>query len=95
MDKSASTAMREDCTQLFLRYREIARLVWNLGFWPDPELRAIACGLAYEDAMARLFEGMVLLGLPATVNGYSRGRKDLASPSNSKSSLALPVRNYT
>jgi hypothetical protein len=63
MDKSASTAMREDCTQLFLRYREIARLVWNLGFWPDPELRAIACGLAYEDAMARLFEGMVLLGL--------------------------------
>jgi hypothetical protein len=55
--------MREDCTQLFLRYREIARLVWNLGFWPDPELRAVACLLAYDDAMARLFEGMVLLEL--------------------------------
>jgi hypothetical protein len=36
-------------------------LVWNLGFWPDPELREVACVLAYEEAMARLFEGMVLL----------------------------------
>jgi hypothetical protein len=53
--------MREDCTELFLRYREIARLVWNLGFWPDPELREIECVLAFEYAMARLFEGMVLL----------------------------------
>jgi hypothetical protein len=53
--------MREDCTQLFLRYREAARLVWNLGFWPDPELREVGCVLAFEDAMARLFEGMILL----------------------------------
>ena len=53
--------MSEDCTQYFLRYREVARFAWNLGFRPDPELREIACVLAYEDAMARLFEGMVLL----------------------------------
>jgi hypothetical protein len=55
--------LTEECTQLFLQYREVARLVWNLGFWPDPELRAGACVLSYEDAMARLFEGMVLLRL--------------------------------
>jgi len=55
--------MKEDCTELFLRYREIARLVWNLGFWPDPELRAVPCLFAYDEAMARLFEGMVLLRL--------------------------------
>jgi hypothetical protein len=53
----------EDCTPLFLRYREIARLIWNLGFWPDPELREVACVLSYENAVARLFEGMVLLRL--------------------------------
>lgn len=61
--KSVSTGMRQDVTDLFLRYREIARLVWNLGFWPDPQLRAVACLLAYNEAMARLFEGMVLLEL--------------------------------
>jgi hypothetical protein len=55
--------LSEDCTQLFLQYREIARIVWNLGFWPDLELREVACVLAYEEAMARLFEGMVLLRL--------------------------------
>lgn len=53
----------EDCTQLFIQYREVARLVWNLGFWPDPELRTVVCLLAYQDAMARLFEGMILLRL--------------------------------
>jgi hypothetical protein len=46
--------LTEDCTQLFRQYREIARLVWNLGFWPDPELRAVACVLSYEDAIARI-----------------------------------------
>jgi hypothetical protein len=55
--------LTEECTPLFRQYREVARLVWNLGFWPDPELRAVACVLSYEDAMARLFEGMILLRL--------------------------------
>jgi hypothetical protein len=57
------TPSANECTQLFLRYREVARLVWNLGFWPDPELREVACLLSYQDATARLFEGMVLLPL--------------------------------
>lgn len=55
--------LTEDCTQLFVQYREIARLIWNLGFWPDPELRVGACILVYNDAVARLFEAMVLLRL--------------------------------
>lgn len=64
-----------DCTQLFLQYREVARIVWNLGFWPDSQLREVACLLAYEDAMARLFEGMVLLrvGYDAKVPDWPRG----------------------
>ena len=51
------------------------RLVWNLGFWPDPELREVACVLAYEEAMARLFEGMVLLrvGYGNRVQAWSHG----------------------
>jgi hypothetical protein len=73
--------MREDCTQLFLRYREVARLVWNLGFWPDPELREVACVFAYEEAMARLYEGMVLVRL-----GY--GGRVLAWPHG----LGAPVK---
>ena len=31
--------MRRDVTELFLRYREITRLIWNLGYWPIIELR--------------------------------------------------------
>jgi hypothetical protein len=67
--------MKEDCTELFLRYREIARLVWNLGFWPDPHLRDVDFVLAYEEAMARLFEGMVLmrLGYGERVQEYPQG----------------------
>jgi hypothetical protein len=67
--------LTEECTQLFLQYREVARLVWNLGFWPDPELRAVACLLSYNDAMARLFEGMVLLrlGYDEIVPDWPRG----------------------
>ncbi len=57
--------MRNDCTQAFLRYRELARVVWNIGFWPIPELREWPFISTYEEAMARLFEGMILLP-----NGY-------------------------
>jgi len=52
--------VKQDCTPLFVRYREIARLVWNLGFWPYPELHVWACLEQYEEAMMRLFEGMIL-----------------------------------
>ena len=52
--------MKTECTELFIHYREIARLVWNLGFYAKPELREWACERAYDEAMARLFEGMIL-----------------------------------
>ncbi len=60
---------RTECTDLFLRYREISRLVWNLGFWPYPECREWASERAYDSGIARLFEGMILrpLGCAARI----------------------------
>jgi hypothetical protein len=55
--------MKQECTQLFLSYREIARLVWNLGFLPNPALHEYDSLGVFEEAMARLFEGMVLHSL--------------------------------
>jgi len=52
--------MTKECTEVFIHYREIARLLWNLGFWPNPELREWDCIALYEEAISRLFEGMVL-----------------------------------
>ena len=66
--------MRE-CTELFLQYREIARLVWNIGFWPHPKLRSWDSVELYKDIVARLFEGMVLLAL-----GYQGRIGDNSSP---------------
>ncbi len=65
--------MKVDSTQLFLHYREIARLVWNLGFLPNPKLREWDTLELYKEALARLFEGMVLHAL-----GY-QGRIDNAN----------------
>jgi len=55
--------MKQECTDLFFRYREIARLIWNLGFWPNSELRDWDSVEIYREATARLFEGLVLLAL--------------------------------
>jgi hypothetical protein len=52
--------MKRECTELFLRYREIARIIWNLGFWPNPNLREWDCVEVYREAIARLFEGMIV-----------------------------------
>jgi len=71
--------MRQDCTQVFFRYREVARLVWNLGFWPDTDLRTVESIIAFEDAMARLFEGMILLrfGCDDRIKRWPRGLGEL------------------
>lgn len=68
---------KEECTGLFLRYREISRLVWNLGFWPYPECREWASERAYDACIARLFEGMILrpLGCAAPVEETFRPGK--------------------
>lgn len=55
--------MRTDCTELFYRYRELARLLWNLGFWIEPTLRQLDALQLYREISARLFEALVLLPL--------------------------------
>lgn len=67
--------MRQDCTELFILYREIARLVWNLGFWPNPKLREWDAVEIYREVAARLFEGMILLAL-----GYQGRVEDTDTP---------------
>jgi hypothetical protein len=61
-----------DCTLLFLRYCEIARAVWNSGFWRQwsrpvashyEEMARAEAACACEEALARLFECIVLLPL--------------------------------
>ena len=60
-----------NATDLFLRYREVVRGAWNLGFRVEltngpADYRAVEI---FQNAAARLFKGMVLwpLGLPARV----------------------------
>jgi hypothetical protein len=55
--------MRTDCTELFYRYRELARLLWNLGLWIEPTLRQWDALQLYREISARLFEALVLLPL--------------------------------
>ena len=53
----------KDCTEQFRRYRDLARTIWNLGFWPDPGLRDHSAIALYEETCARLFEAIVVLSL--------------------------------
>jgi hypothetical protein len=53
--------MMKECTELFLHYREVARSLWNLGLWPIPSLREWDCVEKHEEAMARVFEAVLLL----------------------------------
>jgi len=57
---------------LLLKYRDMARMIWNLAFWPIADLRDGDCftvgdyTAAFDEAIARLYEGMVLLPLGRT-----------------------------
>jgi hypothetical protein len=55
--------MREECTDAFRHYREIARTIWNLGFCAKPDLLQLDCAIAYREVTARLFEAMILIPL--------------------------------
>jgi hypothetical protein len=61
--------MRIECTDLLLKYRDLTRLTWNSAFWPNADLRdgdIFTVGdyvCAFKEAVARLYEGMVLLPL--------------------------------
>jgi len=70
--------VNRNCTDLFLHYREIARLVWNLGFWPHPELREFESVGFYQKTVSRLFEAMVIRTL-----GYGNTIEDDFCPGKS------------
>ena len=61
--------MRTECTDLLLKYRDMARMIWNSAFWPNADLREGDMFLvgeytgAFDEAVARLYEGLVLLPL--------------------------------
>jgi len=69
--------MMEDCTELFLHYREICRLVWNIGFCGGPRLRKVDADdeIAFSIVQAILFESLVLspLGFYRQVEEYPQG----------------------
>ena len=77
--------MRQECTNLFLRYREMAGIAWNVAFWPNADMRDGGCFVAgdyvaaFNEAMARLYEGMVLLPL-----GYDDRVQDSNYPGSTK-----------
>ena len=77
--------MTKDCTELFAHFREIARVVWNLGFWANPELRQWDVLELYREATARLFEGLILLAL-----GYQGRIEDPDSPGKVAEFLVRP-----
>ena len=61
--------MTTDCTKLLPKYRDIVRLIWNSAFWPNSDLQDSSIftigdyTAAFNEAVARLYEGMVLLPL--------------------------------
>jgi hypothetical protein len=73
--------MRTQCTQLLLKYRDMAGMIWNCAFWPNVDLRDGDCftvgeyTAAFDEAVARLYEGMVLLPL-----GYDCRVQDVNHP---------------
>jgi len=69
--------MTQDCTALFLHYRETCRIVWNLGFCKNPHIRKLNTeyDFAFEAVAADLFETLVLLplGFRRSVDEYPHG----------------------
>lgn len=59
--------MTPECTSLFFRYRDVMRAVWNLGFFPYPDILTWESERAFDEAGARLYEGMILR--PLGLNG--------------------------
>lgn len=82
--------MKKDCTELFLRYREILRLTWNLGFWPFPTLREPDALDLFQESAAKLFEALIFLPLAL------RGRvEDKYQPGMSADFVVEPLGEWT
>lgn len=84
MDGNLPEIMK-DCTELFAHFREIARVVWNLGFCANPELRLWDVLELYREATARLFEALILLAL-----GYQGRIEEADSPGGVAEFLVRP-----
>jgi hypothetical protein len=73
--------MNQHCTELLLKFRDMARMIWNVAFWPNTDLQSgdyFVIGdytAGFDEAMARLYEGMVLLPL-----GHTKRVEDLNHP---------------
>lgn len=52
--------MTKDITREILIYREIARMVWNVGYFPNSRLRSWYAVESYDRCMHLLFESMIL-----------------------------------
>ena len=52
-----------DCTERFNRYRDLSRMVWNVGFYSDLSRDDYVAIAAYKDVLQRLFEVMVAMPL--------------------------------
>jgi hypothetical protein len=80
--------MTTDCTDLLLKYRDMARMIWNLAFWPNTDLRDGNVFIVgdyiwrFDEAVARLFEGMVLLPLGYTCRAEDTNYPGKAVPIN-------------
>jgi hypothetical protein len=69
--------MLKDCTEEFIRYREVCRNVWNAGFRHNAKIEiGVDHSIFYQfrEIEARLFEGMVLLPLGITEPVRDRNR---------------------
>lgn len=52
--------MTKDVTRELLRYREVARMVWNVGYYPNARLRSWYAVESYDRCMQLLFDSMIL-----------------------------------
>lgn len=52
-----------DVTRVFQNYRISARSIWNLFFWPDPDLANWDTRDLFENIKERLFEALILAKL--------------------------------
>jgi len=78
--------MNQPCTELLLKFRDMARMIWNVAFWPNTDLQSddsFVIGdytAAFDEAMARLYEGMVLLPLGQTQRVEDLNHPDTTVP---------------
>src|SRR5262245_4888058 len=77
--------MTNDCTPLFLHYRDTCRLIWNYGILCSPDVSAWDCIPRFREACARLYEAIVLSTL-----GFPENRVDFEQPGKAERLIIRP-----